>query len=66
MQRMQRMGAHCRFCPTAKEEDMLAVTSEVGAGVDDGDNGTVPPSVFNAEETGSRVGGWGVNLAGRR
>ncbi|CAN0429973.1 unnamed protein product, partial [Laminaria digitata] len=37
--------------PTAKEEAVLAATSEVGAGVDDDDD-SVHASAFKAEETG--------------
>ena len=39
-------------CPTSKEEAVLAVTGEVGARNDDGEDGTVQASCYKAEETG--------------
>ena len=44
------------------------MTSEVGAGVDGGDDGTVQVSAFKAEETGECndvESEWGISLAGR-
>ena len=43
---------HTTQClPTSNEEPALAVTSEVWARADDGDDGTVQASAFKAEET---------------
>ena len=39
-------------CPMSKEEAALAVTGEIGARDDDGEDGTVQGSAFKAEETG--------------
>ncbi|CAM9607237.1 unnamed protein product, partial [Laminaria digitata] len=44
-------GHTADVCPTAKEEAVLAVTSEVRAGVDD-DDSSVHASAFKVEETG--------------
>ncbi|CAN0511619.1 unnamed protein product, partial [Laminaria digitata] len=50
-ERCKGRGHTADACPTAKEETVLAVTSEVGAGVDDDDD-SVHASAFKAEETG--------------
>ena len=41
VQPLQRTRAHCRCCPTSEEEAVLAMTGEVGARVDVGDDYTV-------------------------
>lgn len=62
MRQLQRMGVHCRCLPHSEEEAVLTVTSEVGARVDDGDDGTA--SAFKVEETGKCNGGGSARQVG--
>ena len=50
--RFNGRGHTADVCRTSKEEVVLAVTGEVGARVDVGEDGTVQGSAFKAEETG--------------